>query len=311
MKILAMFPGQGSQSVGMGKELLEQFPESRRVFEEASDAIGVDVLKLCLEGPQDELTLTKNTQPCLLTHSFATWKVLQAETGLKPDMFAGHSLGEYSALVAAQKLPFAQAVKLVRMRGEAMQTAVPSGQGAMAAVMKAEASELEKLCLKHSTNSQTVQIANYNSPQQLVVAGHTQAVASLCEELKALKLRAVPLPVSAPFHSALMSPAKEAMKQPLFEASWSQNENVVIANLTAEATSDYTAELLIEQIDHPVKWMQSIDTAVEAKVSFCCEIGPGQVLTGLLKRMSIPDDMMMMACDKPKQAVEELGLFLK
>ena len=167
--VLAMFPGQGSQYVGMGKELLQQFPYVKEIFEEAEDASETSIRKICCEGPESDLTLTFNTQPCILTVSYATWRVLVAEAGFQPKIFAGHSLGEYSAVVAAGKLRFADAVRLVRLRGQAMQEAVPAGQGAMAAVLKVPAVELEELCLKVSNETCKVEVVNYNSPQQLVV----------------------------------------------------------------------------------------------------------------------------------------------
>lgn len=285
LKTLAMFPGQGSQFVGMGKDLLELFPYSRCVFEEAEDAIKVNLRKLCFEGPESDLKLTANTQPALLTLSYAVWSVLEKELGFNPQAFAGHSLGEYSALVASGKLDFSRAVVLVRKRGEAMQSAVPVGVGAMAAVMRVEADELMARCQEVTAEvGKPVELANYNSPHQIVVAGYAEAVNALVAKLKAEKKRAVPLAVSAPFHSSLMSPAKDSMMS-LFESTEIiNNQSVVIPNITAEPTSDYNISYLSEQIDGPVKWTQSLQAAKDLGYVNYVEIGPGAVLSGLVKR---------------------------
>ena len=289
MQTLAMFPGQGSQYVGMGQKLLEAFPTTKAIFEEAEDASGVAVRRLCLEGPEDELKLTANTQPCLLTVSVAYWQVLRDELGLDVAYFAGHSLGEYSALVAAGKLSLARAAFLVRQRGEAMQRVVPAGVGSMAAIMKLPIDQLEALCLKQSTAQHSVELANYNSDAQLVVAGHKEAVKSLCVEASAAGARCIELAVSAPFHSSLMRPAREFMEPLLLASTFSKNATQVIPNITAVAVVDYDPRFLIKQIDGPVRWIQSIEQAKNLGLTRFIEIGPGSVLQGLVKRI-VPRD---------------------
>jgi len=305
--VLAMFPGQGSQHVGMSKDLLEQFPAAKQVFEEASDSINTNILKLCAEGPESDLTLTANTQPCILTVSTATWRILKSETDLNPVAFAGHSLGEYSALVASEKLDFSRACYLVRRRGESMQKAVPAGVGAMAAVLNVEAKTLNSLCEKISTKEHSVQIANYNSTKQLVVAGHKPAVDLLCKKLEADKIRCVVLPVSAPFHSKLMSKAKKDMTPLLQETKIKSNNQTIIANLTGNTvTTEYDFSYLAKQIDHPVLWTQTMDRAIELECDTYVEIGPGRVLFGLAKR-AVPKDSALITTTDIKKAISSLN----
>lgn len=308
--ILAMFPGQGSQYVGMGKELLQDFPYVKEVFEEAEDACQASIRKLCFDGPESDLTLTFNTQPCILTVSYATWTVLVKELGLQAELFAGHSLGEYSAVVAAGKLCFADAVSLVRRRGAAMQEAVPAGRGAMAAVLKMPAVDLEAACKQVSDETSLVEVVNYNSPQQLVVAGHKAAVNRLADLLKSKKIRCVILPVSAPFHSRLMKPAREAMTAVLEASQFLKTGSKVITNLQAEAVQDYQASYLIEQIDSPVRWTQSMGLAQEMGTRLFCEIGPGQVLTGLLRRSQVQDDAIFVNTEKLTETIPQLKQLL-
>ncbi len=304
---LAMFPGQGSQYVGMGKELVEHFPYVNEIFEEAEDAISAKLKRLCLEGPESDLALTANTQPTILTVSVAAWRVLVSETDFSCNHFAGHSLGEYSALVASSKLRFADAVRLVRRRGEAMQKAVPVGDGAMAAIMKVDAEELERRCLDVSNHQHFVSIANYNNPQQLVVAGHSQSVDRLIDLLKGEGKRAVKLNVSAPFHSKLMSPAKKVMEELLHQTEFYQNAHYIFPNLTATATDDYHADLLIDQIDHPVRWMQTVENAQELGIQDFIEVGPSTVLTGLLRRCKLRDGTTYMHTDAMREAITNLS----
>lgn len=303
--LLAMFPGQGSQFVGMGKDVLEQFPAQKATFEEAEDATKVNLRRLCLEGPESDLTLTANTQPCILTVSTAIWRVLQTECDIKPSTFAGHSLGEYSAIVAAGRLDLATAARLVRKRGEAMQDAVPAGKGAMAAVLNHPAQELEKLCKEVSKPDGFVEIANYNSPAQLVVAGHKTAVDALCKTLEAASVRFVLLQVSAPFHSKLMNKAREAMTPLLKEAGFKNNGSKVIANLTGKVEPDYNAEYLIKQIDHPVLWTQTMETAVASEHKAYLEVGPGKVLFGLARR-AVPKDSKLIDTSDIRKAIAAL-----
>lgn len=286
-KILAMFPGQGSQSVGMARELLEQFPSTRMIFEETEDATRLPIRQLCNEGPEDQLQLTANQQPCILTVSVAMWKVLQQEAGLQPHFFAGHSLGEYSALVASSKLTLWDAVLLVKVRGEAMQEAVPEGKGAMAAVLNGEEKTLVDLCRvvsEQAGSSNTVEVVNFNSPSQYIISGTKKEVLSVCNQLAESKIRTKLLAVSAPFHSSLMTPAKEKLAPLLSEIALKDSQHPVIANLTGSIEQPYKIELLIEQMDHPVLWTKTMETAVEQKCSTFIEVGPGAVLSGLAKR---------------------------
>jgi [acyl-carrier-protein] S-malonyltransferase len=285
VKTLAMFPGQGSQYVGMAKMLLDEFPYTKLIYEEAEEAAKAPIKKLCLEGPEDQLKLTANTQPCIVATSVATWRVMTQEKGFKADLFAGHSLGEYSALVAAGRVKFDKAISLVRARGLAMQKAVPEGRGAMTAVLSMEAARLEDYCKKASKAGETVEVVNYNSPQQLVVAGAAAAVKRLEEALTAESVKFVSLPVSAPFHSSMMKPARDDMTPLLNATEFTNNGTQIIPNLTAEITSAYGADFLIQQIDSPVKWTQTIEKANFAGMTQYVEVGPGKVLWGLARRI--------------------------
>jgi len=306
--LVAMFPGQGSQFVGMGRDLLEQFPSARVVFEEAEDAARIAVRKLCFDGPEEDLKLTANTQPCILTMSVAVWTVLRSETGFAPKIFAGHSLGEYSALVAAGKLTLSRAAWLVRKRGEAMQAAVPAGVGAMAAVMllgETTADTIEGFCKAVSTSGSVVEVVNFNSPQQVVVAGHKTGVDKLCAKLEAEKIRFVPLPVSAPFHSSLMAPAREAMAPLLRETAIAQTGTRIVANLTGRIEDDYSSEHLIQQINSAVRWTQTLATAVSAGCTSFVEIGPGKVLFGLARR-TLPKEAKLLHSEDVRKAIDDI-----
>lgn len=296
MVALAMFPGQGSQYVGMGSELLKQFPYVEEVFEEAEDAARLSIRKLCLEGPEKDLTLTAHTQPSILTVSIAFWRVLTQESGLDPQYFAGHSLGEYSALVAAGRLSFSRAVYLVHQRGKAMQEAVPQGLGAMAAILNADISQLEILCTEVSSKHAVVELANYNSPQQVVIAGHRDAVVKVTETMAEQKKRCVMLPVSAPFHSSLMVPARDKMEPLLRDTEFLPQSNQIFSNVTGDVV-DYSAEHLIQQIDHPVRWTQTLGKALELGVTAMVEVGPGKVLTGLGRRMVPKESFRLISTD--------------
>ena len=281
-----MFPGQGSQYPGMAAELLKEFPYAARVYEEASEVIKVDLRKMCLSGSESELKETANTQPAILVTSIATWSVLREEAGFQPALFAGHSLGEYSALVAAGRLDLSAAARIVRRRGEAMQRAVPQGVGAMAAVLQLSATELEKLCEQASQSpGEVVEVANYNSNAQLVVAGHKVAVDRLAKLVGDLGKRVVMLPVSAPFHSSLMQPAKDEMAPILEQVTWRRNSTEVYANVSGEIVS-HEANHLIDQIASPVLWTQSVlDSFESQKAVRQVEVGPGSVLCGLSRRI--------------------------
>ena len=285
--IAFVFPGQGSQYSGMGKDLADNFTVAKRVYEEANDALGFDLAELCFSGSEDDLKLTANTQPAILTTSIAALRVLQEETDLNPEFAAGHSLGEYSALVAAGVLSLADAVRTVRLRGTFMQEAVPVGVGAMAAIMGIEGEALQTLCLD-AAEGEVVAPANFNSPGQIVIAGHTSAVEraiTLAKERGAK--RAVLLPVSAPFHSSLMAPAADRLSAELATVAVSPYGYPVVSNVEALPCQDETRVklLLVEQVCAPVRWTESILAMKEVGIDTYVEIGPGRVLSSLIKRI--------------------------
>lgn len=295
-----VFPGQGSQKAGMGAALAAGFPAARRIFDEADDALGMKLSALCFTGPDEQLALTANTQPAILTCSIAAWTVLRAEVGVAPVVCLGHSLGEFSALVAAGALAFADAVKLVRLRGEAMQAAVPAGVGAMAAIVNVPAEDLEARCVAASREGSAVTIANENGGGQLVVAGHADAVGRLVAEVKAARGKAILLNVSAPFHCSLMQPAAERLAAALEQVVVSPLHTPVIANVDAEPNSDPSRvkDLLIRQITGRVRWETSVRKTVHMGVRRCLEIGHGKVLAGLIKR--IAPELPTMAVGSPE-----------
>jgi [acyl-carrier-protein] S-malonyltransferase len=285
--IAFVFPGQGSQFPGMGKDLAENFATARQVFEEAGDALGFDLAALCFEGPEDELKLTANTQPAILTVSVAALRVLQEETGLVPSFLAGHSLGEYAALVCGEALTFADAVRIVRQRGTFMQEAVPVGVGTMAAIMGLDNARLEEVC-QAAAQGEVVAPANFNSPGQVVIAGHVGAVQRAVELAReAGAKRALPLPVSAPFHCSLMQPAAERLARVLADIAVVPLTVPVVSNVEARPNSDAEAvrELLVKQVCAPVRWEASVNMMADAGVERFVEIGPGKVLAGLIKRI--------------------------
>ena len=282
-----IFPGQGSQFPGMGKDLADNFACAREVFQEADDAIGFNLSRLCFEGPEDQLKLTANTQPAILATSVAALRVVQAETGLQPVLVAGHSLGEYSALVAASAISFADAVRTVRARGTFMQEAVPVGIGAMAAILGVEPEILAAIC-EEAAQGEVVSPANFNSPGQIVIAGHADAVNRAIELAKAKGFRkAMLLPVSAPFHCRLMTPAGERLQSALEAVPVSPLQVPVVSNVEAQANSDQNRvkELLVKQVSAPVRWEESVGHMVKQGITRFVEIGPGKVLSGLVKRI--------------------------
>lgn len=288
MKHLAfIFPGQGAQTVGMGKELCENFTIARDTFAEANEALGFDLQKLCFEGPSEELTKTEFAQPALLTHSIAAFRVLTAEYGITPKYSAGHSLGEYSALVAAGALNFFDAVRLVNKRGQYMQEAVPIGVGAMMAVMKIDAEKIAAVCTEvNAETKEVVSIANYNTAEQLVISGRKSAVEEAGKRLQDLGATVKMLNVSAPFHCSLMTPAADKMLVELKQVSFKPMRWPVIANVTAKPytnTSD-VQQMLATQIASPVLWHDSVRFMNEAGITRAIEMGPGNVLKNMLKR---------------------------
>jgi [acyl-carrier-protein] S-malonyltransferase len=285
-KIAFVFPGQASQYPGMGKELAEKFPAARAVFEEADKALGFSISKLCFEGTEEDLKLTANTQPAILTCSVATARVL-AEKGITPDFVAGHSLGEYSALVAAGALKFSDAVQLVRKRGTYMQEAVPAGEGAMAAIMGLSPAVVTDAC-KRAAQGKVCSPANLNSPEQTVISGHADAVKRAVEITSQLGAkRAVVLPVSAPFHCALMMPAQERLEKDLRKTEIGPLRVPLVTNVDAdtETSGEEARVALIRQVTMPVRWEESMRELIDEGVNTFVEVGPGRVLTGLLRQI--------------------------
>lgn len=299
MRVAFVFPGQGSQEVGMGRALAEVSSAARKVFDEADAALAGDptlarpLSSLCFEGPLEELTLTTNTQPALLATSVACLAALRERLpGLTPAFAAGHSLGEYSALVAAGALPLGEALRLVRLRGHAMQDAVAPGVGAMAAVMNLDAQGIEESCAaaRAELPGRVVSPANFNAPGQIVIAGHADAVARASALAGERKGRVIPLKVSAPFHCALMQPAAERLREALAKLTIGPLAFPVVANVDAKANEDpaRVSELLVQQVAGTVRWQQGVQAIVAAGVETFVELGPGKVLAGLLRRIHKP-----------------------
>jgi [acyl-carrier-protein] S-malonyltransferase len=272
----------------MGKDLADNFAAARQTFEEANDALGFDLASLCYNGPEESLRLTANTQPAILTASVAALRVIEAETGITPSFAAGHSLGEYSALVCSGVLKFADAARTVRLRGTFMQEAVPVGTGSMAAILGLDLETLDSVC-NEAAQGLVVSPANYNSAGQVVVAGHAEAVARAIDLAKEQGAkRAMPLPVSAPFHCSLMVPAGERLAEVLADVTIGEMSMPVVSNVEAAPNQDAgrVRDLLIQQVSAPVRWQETIASMVELGVDHYIEVGPGKVLSGLVKRMA-------------------------
>ncbi len=335
--VFAVFPGQGSQHVGMAKDLYENFSFVREIFEEASDAIRVDLKTLCFDGPERDLTLTENTQPCLLTASVAAYRVAERELNFIPGAVAGHSLGEYSALVAIRSLDLSSAVRWVKERGAAMQKAVPAGEGSMAAILNLEDSLISQLCQEATESAAEkrkkydsteisvpalVEPANFNAPGQVVIAGSVDAVEEAIEIVKAggsfLGGKAIPLKVSAPFHCKLMGFARDRMAELFTLATSAQKPKILpcpyVPNRTARLSSEpgLIFELLVEQVDQPVLWKQSIQTLFEHQFSTAIEFGPSRVLSGLIKRIATHSSQKCLQHSVNDSAtIKSLGTFMK
>jgi [acyl-carrier-protein] S-malonyltransferase len=286
-KVAFVFPGQGSQYIGMGKDFFENFREAREVFQEADDVLHLSISSLCFQGPEEALKLTENTQPAVLTTSIAVLRVLQAEKGVVPYIVAGHSLGEYSALVVSGALSFADAVQIVRLRGRFMQEAVPVGEGAMAAILGMERGQVEKLC-EEAAQGDVLTPANFNCPGQIVIAGHAKAIERAMERVKQEGKKAVALPVSAPFHSPLMKPAGERLGKVLEGISIQDLKIPVVTNVEADInqSKERVKELLVTQVSSPVRWEESMQKISGNGIEQILEIGPGKILSGLMKRIN-------------------------
>jgi len=285
-KIAFVFPGQASQYPGMGKELAEKYPSARAVFDEADKALGFSISQMCFAGTEEDLKQTANTQPAILTCSVAVHRVL-AEKGIQPDFVAGHSLGEYSALVAAGALKFSDAVQLVRKRGQYMQEAVPAGQGAMAAIMGLSPAVVTDAC-KRAADGEVCSPANLNSPDQTVISGHAAAVKRAVEiAQQSGAKRAVILTVSAPFHCALMMPAQDRLEKDLRQTPFAALQLPLVTNVDADTTTsgEEARDALIRQVTMPVRWEESMRALMEEGVNMFVEVGPGRVLVGLLRQI--------------------------
>lgn len=309
-KLAFIFPGQGSQFIGMGKDLAEAYPAAKAVFDEVNDALDQDLSGLMWDGELDALTLTANTQSALMAHSVAAMKALEAEHGVavtQAAYVAGHSLGEYSALAAAGALSIADTARLLRVRGNAMQSAVPAGEGAMAALLGADDAQAEAACASGRESGGVCEVANDNAPGQLVLSGSKDAIAAACEHAKAIGVKkAVPLSVSAPFHCSLMQPAADAMAEALSAAEISAPSVPLVANVTAGATNDPEAirQQLIDQVTGRVRWRESVQYMVFDGVTRTAEAGAGKVLTVMQRRiekslegftLGTPDDVAAFA----------------
>ncbi|HXD72463.1 MAG TPA: ACP S-malonyltransferase [Vicinamibacterales bacterium] len=306
--IAFLFPGQGSQKVGMGKALADAFPICRQTFEEADAALGYPLSRIIFEGPEDQLTLTENTQPAILTMSVAAGRLLE-EKGLPvPAFVAGHSLGEYTANVAAGTFSFADAVQIVRRRGKYMQEAVPVGTGAMAAILGLDAGKVAQACAE-AAQGEVVSPANINGAGQIVIAGATAAVARASEKAKALGAkRAIPLPVSAPFHCAMMKPAEDRLAPELRALKTRDPRMPIVANVDAEPKRDAKSaiEALVAQVSSPVRWEAVVQRLAKEGVTTYVEVGPGTVLSGLVKKIQKDATVLNVATPDDLAAIEGL-----
>ena len=285
-----IFPGQGSQSVGMGKEFFEKYDLVKALFKEADEALNISLSKIILEGPKEELDLTANTQPAIFLISYSIFQVIKKEFNInlnEAKFFAGHSLGEYSAIACAGYLDFQNTIKILKIRGNAMQNSVPKGEGGMIAVLGASVEEIENL-LKENQNNFKVEIANDNSVGQIVLSGKIQNLEKFSLILKEKKIKNIRLPVSAPFHCSLMTKATDVMKEELSRLNFKKGTNSLVSNITADEifNADELTDLLVRQIENRVRWRESVINMINKGINHFIEIGPGKVLSGLVKRIN-------------------------
>ena len=285
-----IFPGQGSQIIGMGKDFFDRFDLVKNLFKEADDTLGISLSKIILEGPKEELDLTINTQPAIFLISYSIFNVIQKEFNIdlnKAKYFAGHSLGEYSALSSSNYLNFSDTIRLLRVRGNAMQNAVPKGEGGMVAVLGSKVENIEKILSENSANFE-IQIANDNSEGQIVLSGKNNDIEKFIEVLKLKSIKNIKLPVSAPFHCKLMNKATKIMKEEIEKTNFQDGDNILISNVTANEipNKEQLKKLLVEQIESRVRWRESVINMINGGVNHFIEIGPGKVLTGLVKRIN-------------------------
>ena len=285
-----IFPGQGSQIVGMGKDFFEKYNLVKELFKEADETLGISLSKIIMEGPKEELDLTINTQPAIFLISYSIFQVVKKEFNIdlnQAKYFAGHSLGEYSALSSANYLNFSDTIKLLRIRGDAMQNVVPKGEGGMLAVLGSTVEIIEDI-LKENQNNFLAQIANDNSQGQIVLSGKNTDLVKLIEVLKSKNIKNIKLPVSAPFHCQLMNKATDVMKKEIEKANFQDSKNILISNVTADEISnkEELKKLLIDQIENRVRWRESVINMIENQINHFIEIVPGKVLSGLIKRIN-------------------------